>query len=64
LIPQEFRIHSPRGHVLGALLLLNTVGVRLLGVVVSARVLLLLVVSIQMKGYRDYEGETRSSKED
>lgn len=43
LIPQEFRIHPPRRHVLSALLLLDTIGMRLLGVVVGARILRLFV---------------------
>jgi hypothetical protein len=39
LVPQEFGIHPPRGNVLGALLLFDAVGMRLLRIVVRARVL-------------------------
>ncbi len=39
LIPQEFRIHASCGDILGALLLLDTVGVCLLSVVVGAGIL-------------------------
>jgi len=39
LIPQEFRVHALGGNVLVALLFLDTVGMRLLCIVVRARVL-------------------------
>ena len=42
LIPQELGIHSSCGHILGTLLLLDTIGMCLVRVVVCAGVLLLL----------------------
>lgn len=39
LIPQELGVHALCGHVLGALLLLDTIGVSLMGVVMRACVL-------------------------